>query len=287
MNRVMVATLAAALGGTLMSNAMGLLDASPGRAEITRSIYISAIDRQGAPVTDLTAAEITVKEGGKERAVTGLAPATTPMDVAMLIDDGGTGAFQSAVAQFLQKTLGRAQFRIILLNPQASQIVDFTEDVDALKTALGRLGARGRMQPDGDQMLDGIASAARALRQRKAERPVIVAMTITGGKPEGIEPVNVLTAVRLSGAQLNVVYVAGADLGMVMGDGPRQSGGRIEQAGTGNAIVPALLRIADALQHQYLLTYTLPDGVKLSERLNVETSRKGIALTSPSRIADK
>jgi hypothetical protein len=287
MNRVMIAMLVAALDGMLMSHSTRFLDASSARAEITRKVYISAIDRHGAPVTDLTAAEITVKEGGKERTVAGLAPATTPMQVAILIDDEGTGAFQVAVAQFVQKTLGRAQFRIILLNPQASQIVDFTEDVDALKTGIGRLGARGRMQPDGDQILDGIASAAKALRQRKAERPVIVTMTIAGGKPEGIEPTDVLTAVRLSGAQLNVVYVARADLGMVMGDGPQQSGGRIEQAGAGNGIVPAVLRIADALQHQYLLTYTLPDGVKLSDRLNVDTTRKGIALTAPSRIADK
>ena len=74
---------------------------------------------------------------------------------------------------------------------------------------------------------------------------------------------------------------------MLMGDGPKQSGGRIEQAGTGPAITAAALRIADALQHQYLLTYTLPDGVKMSDRIAVATSRKGVALTSPSRIADK
>jgi hypothetical protein len=89
----------------------------------------------------------------------------------------------------------------------------------------------------------------------------------------------------LTGAALNVVFVTGADLGM--GELPKQSGGRIEQAGTGPAIASAALRIADALQHQYLLTYTLPDGVKMSDRITVTTSRKGVALTSPSRIADK
>jgi hypothetical protein len=36
-----------------------------------------------------------------------------------------------------------------------------------------------------------------------------------------------------------------------------------------------------------VLTYTLPDGVKMSDRLSVATSRKGIKLTSPSRISDK
>ena len=28
------------------------------------------------------------------------------------------------------------------------------------------------------------------------------------------------------------------------------------------AIAPAVIRIADALQHQYLLTYALPDGAR-------------------------
>ncbi len=165
--------------------------------------------------------------------------------------------------------------------------MDFTDDVAALKNALGQLGARGRLQPDGDQMLEAITQSAKTLQQRKAERPVILALTVAGGQPHSVEPTNVLNTLRLSGAALNVVFVTGADLGMVMGDGPKQSGGRLEQAGTGAAIPAAVIRIADALQRQYLLTYTLSDGVKLSDRITVATSRKGITLTSPSRIADK
>lgn len=286
MNRLIVVLLAASTM-TLTSRATATEDTAPARAEVTRKVHISATDAKGAPVTDLTAADITVKEGGKERPVASLQPAVAPMHVAILVDDAGTGAFQSAVAQFLQKSLGHGQFSISLLSPQAAQVVDFTEDVDALKNALGRLGARGRLQPDGDQMVEAIADSAKTLQQRKAERPVILALTIAGGQLHSVTPENVLTTLRLSGAALNVVFVTGADLGMVMGDGPKQSGGRIEQAGTGPAIVSAAAKIAYALQHQYLLTYTLPDGVKMSDRITVATSRKGITLTSPSRIADK
>jgi hypothetical protein len=35
------------------------------------------------------------------------------------------------------------------------------------------------------------------------------------------------------------------------------------------------------------LTYTLPDGVKPSDRLSVSTIRKGVSLFVPSRIQDK
>jgi hypothetical protein len=281
------AVLLAAASMTLVSQAAVKTDTVPARAEVTRKVYISATGANNVPVTDLTAADITVKEGGKERPITSLLRAVAPMDVAILVDDAGLGAFQSAIGQFIQKIFSRAQFSITLLNPQALKIVDFTNDGIALRGALGRLGPRGRAQADGDQMLDAIFQAARALQQRKSGRPVIVALTVAGGQPQSVEPTDVLTALRASGAGLNVVYITGADLGMVLGDGPRHSGGRIEQAGTGTAIAPSLLRIADALEHQYQLTYTLPDGVKMSDRISVATSRKGITLTSPTRISDK
>jgi hypothetical protein len=263
----------------------GAAHAAP--AEVTRKVYLSAVDSKGAPITDLTAAEITVKEGGKERPVVSLQPATAPMQVAILVDDNGTGAFQTGVFEFLQKVLSRGQFSISMLSPQALRLVDYTADVEALKGALGRLGQRGRLQPDGDQLPEAIAESARELQQRKAERPIILALTIAGGLLHSVEPNNVLRTVRASGAALNVVYITGADLGQVLGDGPKESGGRIEEASTGQAIAPAVIRIADSLMNQYQLTYTLPDGVKMSDRLNVSTSRKGIKLTAPSRIADR
>jgi len=48
-----------------------------------------------------------------------------------------------------------------------------------------------------------------------------------------------------------------------------------------------LAKIADNLLQQYVLTYTLPDGVKPDERFSLTTSRKGITLLAPSRVADK
>jgi hypothetical protein len=284
MTRSIVALLASV---TLMSTIRPDAAAHAAPAEVTRKVYISAVDSKGAPITDLTAAEITVKEGGKERPVVSLQPATVPMHVAILVDDNGTGAFQPGVFEFLQKVLSRGQFSISMLSPQALRLVDYTADVEALKSALGRLGQRGRLQPDGDQLPEAIAESARELQQRKAERPIILALTIAGGLLHSVEPNNVLRTVRASGAALNVVYITGADLGQVLGDGPKESGGRIEEASTGQAIAPAVIRIADSLMNQYQLTYTLPDGVKMSDRLNVSTSRKGIKLTSPSRIADR
>ena len=280
-HRSIVLLVASAI--TLTDGATSAVKPTP-VAAVTRRIYISATDGSGAPVTDLTTADISIKEGGKDRPVDSLEPATGSMHVALVVDDAGSGAFQAAVAQFLDRMLARGTFSITLLNPQATMLVDFTNDPSALKDALGRLGRRGRMQADGDQMLDAIDRAAKALQQRRAERAIVVALTLNGGKPESVQPDNVLQSVRASGTMLNVVHLLGAELGMVMGDGPRQSGGRIEQAGDGNGIIPATIRIAESLQTQYVVTYAIPDGTALSDRIAVSTSRKGIKVTAPTRI---
>jgi hypothetical protein len=271
----------------LMAPIGSVVGTGPAGADITRKVYVSATGLKGEFVTDLTAAEISVKEGGKACPVASLQPATAPIEVAILVDDLGSGGFQAAVGQFLQKSLGHGQVAISLLNLQAMKIVDFTEDVDALKTALARLGQRGRLQPDGDQLPSAIADSARALRQRKAERPVIVVFTIAGSQPHSVDPGSVIDGIRMSGAGLNVVHLPRADLGQIMGDGAKQSGGRTEEGSTSESLAAAATKIADMLQHQYVLTYTLPAGVKMSDRIAVATSRKGIELTAPSRIAAK
>lgn len=263
------------------------ITAAPAGAEITRKIYISAVDSKGVPVTDLTAANVTVKEGGKEYPVASLQPATAPLHVAILVDDGGTGALQAAVGQFLQKGLGKAQFAISVLNPKATRLADFTGDFSPLQKALSQLGARQRVRPDGDQLPEAILDAAKTFLEMKPERPVILALTIEGASPQVVDPEYVLTTLRASGASLNVVGGTGAELGRIMNDGAKDSGGRIEAGGTQSAMAAGAARIADALLGQYVLAYTLPDGVRMSDRLSVSTSRRGITLTAPTRIPDR
>jgi hypothetical protein len=260
--------------------------ARPG-ADVLRTVYFSAVDEKGVHVTDLTAAELTVKEGGKDRVIDAVKPATAPMQVSLLVDDGGTGGFTAAVSQFIQATFGRAEYAIRMLQPQAIKVQDFTKNGDELRAALGRMGQRGRVQPDNEQVIAGVFDAAKELRQREARRPSIIALTITGEKALADSADETLNALKASGASLHVVYLAGVELGKVLGDGPRQSGGMIEQV-TGNmALGPALAKVATNLLNQYVLTYTVPDGVKLNEKLSLSTTRKGVKLLVASKLPDK
>jgi hypothetical protein len=257
------------------------------RADVVRTVYFSAVDAKGAPVTDLTAADLTVKEGGKDRAIAALKEATAPMQVAILVDDGGTGGFQAGVGQFIQSTFGKAEYAMWVLSPQAIKTVDYTRSADDLRAAIGRIGQRGKIPNDGEQIIAGVTEAAKELQQRKAGRPIIIALTVTGEKALSDLSDAALNALKSSGASLSVIYLTGIDLGKVLGDGPKQSGGTIEQVNGSVAIGPVLSKVANNLLHQYQLTYTIPDGVKLNEKLSLSTSRKDVKLIAPTRLPDK
>lgn len=256
-------------------------------ADARRTVYFSAVDANGVHVTDLTAADLTVKEGGKERTIESVAPATSRMALSILVDDGGTGGFQGAVSQLVQATFGSAEFSLWVLGPQAIKVMDFSQDGDELRGALTRIGRRGRIQVDPEQIIAGVDSAANELRQRKAQRAAIVALTAAGEKTQSDLADHALKSLQSSGASLSVVYVTGVELGQVLGDGPRQSGGLIEQVTGTSALAPAIAKVAGNLRHQYELTYTVPDGVKPNDRLSLSTRRKNVKLLAPTRLPDR
>lgn len=285
---------------------------APGRSETavaadarTRTFYITASDSKGQPIPDLTPADFVVKEAGKEREILKAEVATTPLQVAIIVDDNGTGLFRFALGQFLQKLLGHGEFAISSVTGQSMKLVDYTSSVDALNTALGRLSPRPGT-PDGGQLIEGISEAAKELVKRRAPRPVIVALTVGGEEHSPISAHDVLETLKDSGASLNVISVAGQtlrstvsssnpgdaldgalNLGEVLGDGPKQSGGRRDEIVASAGIVQGLQLLADELLHQYMISYSLPDGVKPSDRINVSVKRKGVVLRAPSRIPDK
>ena len=84
---------------------------------------------------------------------------------------------------------------------------------------------------------------------------------------------NPTTAAALLGENMN--------LGEVLGDGPKQSGGGREEIVAAAGIVSGLQQLAESLKHQYLIEYTLPDGVKPSDKLSVSVKRKGVTASRP------
>jgi hypothetical protein len=75
-------------------------------------------------------------------------------------------------------------------------------------------------------------------------------MTVGGEPPQSTEADPALNALKASGASLSVVHLTGVELGKVLGDGPRRSGGVSQQVSSGVPIGPVLTKIAQGLLGQ-------------------------------------
>jgi hypothetical protein len=276
-----------------------------GQQPVTRTVYFNAFDDNGANIEDLAPADITVKEGGKARDVVGLRPAKGLMQVALIVDDNGTGLFRAPLYRFVQRLQGRAEFSIVTVVGQPLKLTDYTMDGQVLSEVLGSLSARPGT-PDGGQLLQGIYEAARELEKREAPRPVIIALSVPGEEHSTLPARHVLDKLKDSGASLNVFLVANSasrqmaavtkpsglleenmNLGEVLGDGSKQSGGRREDIVASAGALLGLQRLAEDLLHQYVVQYDLPPGTKTSDRIQVSAKRKGVSLRVPARIPNR
>jgi hypothetical protein len=272
--------------------------------EPTRHIYVNALDRNGVSIDDLTAADFVVKEGGRERHVIRAGPALSKMQIAVIVDDNGTGLFRVAVARFIESLIGRAEFSISTVTGQTMKLVDYTTDVQELSDAVRKLGARPGVG-DGGQLLDGIFQTAQDMERRGAGRPVIVALTVGGDDVTPIPPHEALDQLRKSGAALHVVSVLRSalrtmaptnrpsdllnenlSLSEVLSDGPKRSGGHREEISALAGVSTGLHLLSQQLKAQYLIEYALAGG-RPSDRISVSVKRKGITLRAPTHVPDR
>ena len=230
------------------------------------------------------------------------AVAKEPLQIAIIVDDNGTGLFRSPLMRFVQRMDGHAAMALSTVVGQTMKVVDYTPSLDALMHGLATLNARPGT-PDGGQLLEGISEAALELRKREAKRPIIIALTVGGTEHSTVNSDLVLDQLRKSGASLHVFSVAASalrstvtataprdllqenmHLNRVLGDGPKQSGGTHQQIVASAGFLLGLQNLASELVGQYRITYTLPPGAKKSEKLNVSTRRKDVTVRAPSKI---
>jgi hypothetical protein len=276
----------------------------------THVVYVSASAKSGGPVADLQPSDIELKVNGKKQEVLSVRPATAPLRIALVDSDGGTGAFQLAIARFMQRLLGHAEFALTSVIRQPERIVDYAADAPTLSAGVSRLGARGRDR--GAQLMEAIVDAVKDVRV-EGKSPVIVVMRIGGENASELSGKDVREQLEKSGAILYVMSTLGAqrpvpsqirgsdavsvqqgqlhdaeyadaanNLAQVLGDGSKDSGGRNEQI-ISTTLVPMLESVADELLHQYAVTYSA-EGAKPGDKLSVSSKRKDVSLHAPARL---
>jgi hypothetical protein len=255
----------------------------------THTVTISATDKDQA-VTDLTAADVEIKENGKTREVVSLKKSAVPLRVAVLVADSGTGVYQESAVRFLVRILGKpeveAEFALVSVLLQPETIVDYTDNTDALTAGLKRLGPRGKQS--GGQLIEAILEAAKSVG-RAGKRPAIVVLKTAGEGPSTLVAADVQGQLRKSGAVMYVVAPIGGltgqafNLSLVLGDGSAESGGRQQEVSAQN-LAKTLELIADELLNQYEVVYATDAEAKAGDKLAVTTKRRGVKINAPAKV---
>jgi VWFA-related protein len=253
-------------------------------------MYVSVLDESGRPVADLGPEAFDVREDKRPREVLRASRASTPMEIAVLIDNSQAATsyindMRRALEPFV-RSLGNDghQIALIELADRPAILVDYTSSPDRLAAGVNRIFAR---EGSGTMLLDGLIDASRGLRKREADRRIIVAITTEGTdfSTRGYE--HSLEGLRDGGAMFYAFVITtdgGANLSneearnrsIVLDRGTRSSGGHRQQLLTGMALADALENLAAELKQQYHVVFARPDTTVPPQRVEVAVKRPGL-----------
>ncbi len=277
--------------------------------DVQRSIYVAAVDESGAGVADLTAADLTVNEGGKNRDIVRVEPVQGRLKIALVVEEQLTpyNPIRQALGGFIDGVRGFADIALYVVGRRNEKRVDYTADIMPLVSAINAFPPGAR---DTGILVESLFEIAQEQRQLEGRR-VIVALAVEGAQTSSVTAESVIAQLLnargvLYAATLKVVDAAaapsdatsggrrlslenqasGLDRDKVVADGTRQSGGLRVSSARIEAFPAALQRFAAELQYQYVVTYRLPAGSKTDGRVTISARRKGLTVRGPTRVAD-
>jgi len=287
---------------------VSLLAGPQGKIDLHRTIYITATTQSGAAVSDLTGADLTVKEGGKERQVLRAEPSRARLKIALAVDEllASDSVIRQAAVRFIQQTHDSGDLALYLIGRRNEKRVDYTSDLGPFIKAINAFPSRPQYPGNLVESLYEVARDQRFLEGRR----VIVVLTPEIRQVSSVTADGFLSLLRDIGTTLYaatlvvaersagtlqespVTRLEGGDLTAeaererVLGDGPKQSGG-LRLGSTGIEGFPAALeRIARELGRQYTVTYVMPAGSKSDGRLSIATKRRGLTVRGPNRVSE-
>jgi VWFA-related protein len=260
-------------------------------------VLVSALGRNDAPVTDLTAKDLRVREDGVAREVLNVAPADAPQQVALLLDD--SQAAQGLVSELRAAALNFVQ-QLLTANPQSAVgvmtfgerpvvQVEYTSSLPVLKRGIERIFPRTGA---GSYLLEAIIETANGQKKKLATRPVIVAFAVEDG-PEFSTSTHkhVQDALKGAGASLWTIVMPdhgaqalsneGRERALVLSDVATSSGGGTRSSLSKQAIDTSFRAIGALLTSQYDVTYGRPDSLVPPTKREISVTRSGVRVWYP------
>src|SRR5262245_31747119 len=168
-----------------------------------RVLYVSVIDQKTRePISGLGPDAMIVKEDGVRREVLRVAPATSPMPVAILVDNsqGATDTIpdlRRALAAFVRELDGIGPLALITVADRPTILQDYTTDQKRLLDAAGRVFS---VPESGATLLDAIVEVGNGLGRRESDRAAMVLVTTEHTEFSTRHYTEVLEALTKSGA---------------------------------------------------------------------------------------
>src|SRR5688572_2323380 len=262
-----------------------------------RVAYVSAYDEKTrAPITGLGVRDVVVREDGAAREVLRVTPATSPMAVAILVDNTQAAGdhiadIRRSLASFIKALDGIGPVSIIGVADRPTILRDYTTDQKQLQDGVGKVFA---MPGSGATLLDAIYEISRGLQKREEDRAAMVIVTTENVEFSPRHYREVLDALARGGAQLHAVILntpAGSALddpsrnrASVFDEGPKRSGGTRTDVLTSQAFEGKLLELAAILKSQHRVVYSRPQTLIPPEKVEIASAKPGVTATGgPAR----
>jgi hypothetical protein len=267
---------------------------------VEKSVFVSVVDANGRPVTDLKVNELGVREDNVIREVVAVKPVTTPLVIQILADtsketgpargrlDGAAGgadlirdirvsltAFVKRIsASSPQSTIGLMEFG------QASvPVTKLTTNHADVEKGITRLFTK----PDAASvLLEAIIESSKMLQKIEGRKAILILNVEPGDEQSREPPQRILDTFRDAGASMWAVSIQRGDLknparDLILQRLTQVTGGRREFLVAQSALERYMNDYADALLNQIEIVFRRPDGrpVQLTE---VGTTRQGVKL---------
>jgi VWFA-related protein len=296
---IRVALTLAVLGATTFRAAGQQSQAPTTRETRDRHVFITVVDKDDKVVTDLTPADVVVREDGATREIARVSKATAPLQIALLVDDSAstmnmTQELRKAFSGFVStvaETNPDSEFSLTTFGERPTVVVQPTTSVSVVTRAIDKIMPR---TGTGSYLLQAIVETSKAIKKRNATketvaaRPHIVAFIAEDGPEFSNESRQVVTsALKDAGVSLWTVILQGDSVSStasnerreraaVITDVAQESGGNFKSILDRQAVTHGLSYVLTQLTSQIDVMYARPDRLIPPTKLEVTVKRPGL-----------